>query len=329
MNNRVGWGIIGTGLIADLQVKDLLTAGLTVAAVGSRKQETADAFADRFDIPNRHGSYGDLVTDPTVDIVYVATPHPTHVDAALMAIEAGKHVLVEKPFTMNAAEARRIAAAAREKGVFLMEAMWTRFLPTMLRVMVLIREGAIGTPRVLISDHNQQIPRSKADRLHLPELGGGALLDLGIYPISFASSLFGAPASITARATFTDLGVDELTAMVFEYESGAQASLHTGFLALGPNIASVIGSEGRIDIDAVWYNQTSFTLYDRAGTAIERYEEKVTGRGMQFQALEAERCIRDGLSESPGMPLSESIAIMETMDEVRRQIGLTYPGLQE
>jgi predicted dehydrogenase len=195
--------------------------------------------------------------------------------------------------------------------------------------MALTHDGAIGTPRVLISDHNQYIPRSKAPRLHLPELGGGALLDLGIYPISFASSLFGTPASITARATFTDLGVDELNSMIFEYESGAQASLHTGFLALGPNVASVVGTEGRIDIDAVWYNQTSFTLCDRGGNSTERYEETITGRGMQFQALEAERCIQNGLTESPGMPVTESVSIMETMDEVRRQIGLTYPGLTE
>ena len=328
MSNQFGWGVIGTGGIAALQVSDLLTAGLRVSAVGSRREESARAFGERFGIPKAHGSYEALVAEPEVDIVYVATPHPMHVTAALLAIEAGKHVLLEKPFTMNASEARRVAEAAKAKGVFLMEAMWTRFLPTMTRVMELIRGGAIGPARVLLSDHNQYIPREKAVRLHEPELGGGALLDLGIYPISLASYLFGAPASVTARATFTELGVDELTAMIFEYETGAQASLHTGFLALGPNVASIVGTEGRIDIDSVWYTQTSFTLRDGAGEIVERYEEAVEGRGMQYQAQEVERCLREGLTTSPTMPVEESVAIMETMDEVRRQIGLTYPGLE-
>jgi predicted dehydrogenase len=326
MSTQPGWGIIGTGGIAALQVQDLLTAGMRVAAVGSRKKKTANAFADRFGIANRHGSYEELAADPDVDIVYVATPHPFHVSNTLTAIKAGKHVLVEKPFTINSAEARSITEAANEKGVFVMEAMWTRFLPTMTAVMERIRAGEIGTPRVLLADHNQYLPRTKAVRLHEPELGGGALLDLGIYPLSFASALFGLPNTVTARGTLTDLGVDELTAMILEYESGAQASLHTGFLTPGPNVASVIGTKGRIDLDAVWYNQTSFSRYDRDGMIVERYTDRIAGRGMQYQALEVERCIAAGLTESPVMPLSESVAIMETMDTVRKQIGVTYPS---
>ncbi|MCA1754490.1 MAG: Gfo/Idh/MocA family oxidoreductase, partial [Spirochaeta sp.] len=296
-----------------------------VVAVGSRKQAGADAFAERFGIPNRHGSYEALVADPEVDIVYVATPHSFHAANAHIAIEAGKHLLIEKAFTITAEQAKGLAAAAHEKGLFVMEAMWTRFLPSMTRIMELIHEGALGTPRVLLADHNQYIPRSKAVRLHDPALGGGALLDLGVYPISFASCIFGRPKAVTARATLTDEGVDELTAVILEYESGAQASLHCGFLAAGPNTASVIGSEGRIEIRAVWYNQTGFTLYDQAGAVVEQYSQEIEGRGMQFQAREVERCIHEGIAESSIMPLSESIEIMETMDEIRRQVGVVYP----
>lgn len=325
MSKTYGWGIIGTGGIAALQTQDLITAGLSVAAVGSRTPAAADEFADRFDIAHRHGSYEELATDPAVDIVYVATPHPMHTDNALLAIEAGKHVLVEKPFTLDVDGARRVAEAARAQGVFVMEAMWSRFLPSMANVMQRIGDGAIGTPRVLLADHNQYIPRSRAVRLHEPALGGGALLDLGIYPLSFASHIFGSPARITARGTLTELGVDELTAIVLEYESGAQASLHTGFLTPGPNVASVVGTEGRIDIDEVWYTHTTFTRYDRSGEVVERYQEPIEGRGMQYQALEVERCIREELAQSPTMPLDESVEIMETMDEIRRQIGVEYP----
>jgi len=325
MNEKLGWGVIGTGMIAALQVQDLISAGSRVAAVGSRQQAGAEAFAERFGIPNRHGSYEALVADPEVDIVYVATPHSFHAANAHIAIEAGKHLLIEKAFTITAEQAKGLAAAARAKGLFVMEAMWTRFLPSMTRIMELIHAGALGTPRVLLADHNQYIPRSKAVRLHDPALGGGALLDLGVYPISFASSIFGRPKAVTARATLTDEGVDELTAVILEYESGAQASLHCGFLAAGPNTASVIGSEGRIEIQAVWYNQTAFTLYDQAGAVVEQYSQEIEGRGMQFQAREVERCIHEGIAESSIMPLSESIEIMETMDEIRRQVGVVYP----
>ncbi len=326
MNDKLGWGVIGTGRIAGLQVRDLQAAERRVVAVGSRQQASAEVFAERFEIPNRHGSYDALVADPEVDIVYVATPHTFHAANAQIAIEAGKHLLIEKAFTITAEQAKGLAGAARRKGVFVMEAMWTRFLPSMTRVMELLHKGAIGTPRVLLADHNQYIPRSRALRVHDPALGGGALLDLGVYPVSFASSIFGQPKAVTARGTLTKDGVDELTAVILEYDSGAQASLHCGFLAAGPNTATVIGSEGRIEIESVWYNQTGFTLYNQAGVVVERYSHEIEGRGMQFQALEVERCINERISESSIMPLSESIEIMETMDEVRRQVGVVYPS---
>jgi len=325
MKETPGWGIIGTGWIASLQTADLQRAGCRVAAVGSRQQATSEAFGERYNIPHRHGSYDSLVQDPEVDIVYVATPHPMHLENALAAIAGGKHVLVEKAFTIDAAGARRIVAAAHAAGVFAMEAMWTRFLPSMARVVELVHSGAIGTPRVLLADHNQYIPYDRAPRVHELRLGGGALLDLGIYPISFASRLFGTPVAVTAKATLTKLGADEITSGIFEYSNGAQTVFQAGFLAPGPNVATIIGSDGYIVLDGVWYTQTSFTLYDRDSRIVERYTEKIDGRGMQYQALEVERCVRQGLTESPTMPLHETVSIMETMDAIRSQIGLVYP----
>jgi predicted dehydrogenase len=326
MNEKPGWGIIGTGTIAALQTADLQRVGCRVVAVGSREQATAEGFGERFNLPHCHGSYDSLVQDPEVDIVYVATPHPMHLENALAAIAAGKHVLVEKAFTVDAIGARLIVESAHAAGVFVMEAMWTRFLPSMVRVMELVRSGAIGTPRVLLADHNQYIPYERAPHLHELHLGGGALLDLGIYPISFASSIFGTPAAITAKATLTDRGADVITSGIFEYASGAQTTFQTGFLAPGPNVATIIGSDGYIVLDGVWYNQTSFTVYNRDSRLAERYEDTIEGRGMQYQALEVERCIRQGLPESPIMPLHETVSIMETMDTIRGQIGLVYPS---
>lgn len=326
MADKLRWGILGTGLIAKMFTSDIQAAGLQVSAVGSRTQESADRFASEFSIANSHGSYEALAADPEVDIIYVATPHPMHHENSLLAIAGGKHLLVEKAFTVNAKQATEIQDAASAAGVFVMEAMWTRFLPMMVEVRRIVESGAIGEIRAILADHNQFIPMERAARLHLPELGGGALLDLGIYPISFAFDLLGKPKTVTAKATLTDLGVDELLAMIFEYESGAQASMHSGFMALGPNTASVIGSEGRIDIDQVWYNQTSFTHFDQAGQQVARYEDKIVGRGMQYQAFEVEKCIEAGLKDSPQLSLNESIEIMATMDEIRRQIGVKYPG---
>jgi predicted dehydrogenase len=293
--------------------------------VGSRSQDSADRFAAEYSIPNAHGSYEALCASPDVDAVYVATPHPMHADNAILAIEHGKHVLVEKPFTLNATEAEQIREAASRRGVFVMEAMWTRFLPMMRRIMEIVESNAIGTPRVLLADHNQYLPWEKARRVQDPELGGGALLDLGIYPLSFANRVFGDPATVTARGTLTEHGVDEMVAMTLEYGDGAQAVLHTGSLTAGPNTAALIGTDGWIAIDSVWYNQTTFSRYDREGAVVERYTDRVDGRGMQYQALEVERCVAVGETESPTMSLAETVSIMRTMDEIRRQIGVIYP----
>ena len=318
------WGILGTGYIAGLQVSDLVGNGFSVHAVGSRSDEAAARFAAEFGIGSAHGSYEDLVRDPDVDAVYISTPHPFHYENSLLALNAGKHVLVEKPFAMNAWQAREIVDLAESKGLVAMEAMWTRYLPHMVRIRELVRSGVLGEVRTVIADHNQNLPKDPAHRLNNPELGGGALLDLGIYPVSFAFDVLGAPVNIRAAASMTATGVDRQTAMIFEYADGQQALLHCALDTAGPNRASVIGTEGSIEIAPVWYSPTTFTRYDADGNVIERFEEPVPGRGMQYQAEALERLVRAGATANDILPARESVLVMEAMDEVRRQIGLSY-----
>ena len=327
MTDALRWGILATGGIAHQFAGDLVKNGFLVQAVGSRSQASADAFAAEFGIPTAHSSYEALVADPDVDIIYVSTPHPFHAANAALALKAGKHVLVEKPITVNAAEARTLAALAESKNLLLLEAMWTRFLPHMARIRELIAAGALGEVRSLIADHTQDLPDDPSHRINALALGGGALLDLGIYPISFASALFGPPETILASATFKDTGVDAQVATIFKYAGGQIASLLSASDTKGPNTASILGTAGRIDIDEVWYSPTSFRLYNSANEVIEAYETPAyVGRGMHFQAVEAERLVAAGQTTSPLLTLTESVQIMETLDAIRAQIGLVYPG---
>src|SRR3954465_2318315 len=251
------WGVIGTGGIAASFVRD--AAGLPdtrIVAVGSRSQESADRFGDQHGVPRRHPSYQSLVEDPGIDAVYVATPHPLHAQNALAAIAAGKHVLVEKAFTMNAAEAVSVVEAARAADVFCMEAMWTRFLPHAVRIRRLIADGAIGEVRTVAADLGMNFPPDPGHRLYAPELGGGALLDLGIYPVSWASMVLGTPNRVQAIADSAFTGVDAQTSILLGYESGAHAVLNCTLRALGSTRASIVGTDGRIEIDGAFYHPT-------------------------------------------------------------------------
>ncbi|MDQ0076212.1 Gfo/Idh/MocA family protein [Arthrobacter oryzae] len=323
-DGQIRWGILGTGFIADLQTQDLLENGFTVQAVGSRSMESSRAFGDKYSIPTAHDSYEALVADPDVDVIYVATPHPFHHANALLALNAGKHVLVEKAFTINAREAREIVELAGSKGLVALEAMWSRFLPHMIRLREIIRDGTIGEIRKVIASHNQNLPKDPAHRLNDPALGGGALLDLGVYPVSFAFDIFGTPETIRASASMTATGVDRQTAAIFEYAGGRQAILDCELDAAGPNRAVVIGTEGWIDIEATWYNPTPFTVFDTHGNVLERFDQPVNSRGMQFQAAELERLVSEGATAGSILPPGETVAIMAAMDEIRRQIGLSY-----
>jgi predicted dehydrogenase len=322
----IRWGILATGGIAHAFARDLaLEPDGEVVAVGSRSRASADAFGDEFGVPRRHASYQALVSDPDVDAVYVSTPHPGHHDAALLAINAGKAVLVEKPFAMDAGQAREMIDAARDRGTFLMEAMWTRFLPHIERLREILAAGTLGDVVYLTAEHGQWFPHDPQFRLFAPELGGGALLDLGIYPVSFASLVLGTPARVTAVSDPAFTGVDATTSMIFQYDGGAHAVLTTTLLAASGNPAAIYGTEARIEIDGWFYTPTTFRVITRDGTELERYAKPYEGRGLHGEAAEVGRCLRAGLLESPLMPLDETYTIMQTMDEVRRQIGLSYP----
>jgi predicted dehydrogenase len=319
------WGILATGGIAHAFARDLRTAGLDVAAVGSRRRDAADAFAGEFEIPRAHDSYQALVEDAGVDIVYVATPHPSHAENAILALEHGKHVIVEKPFTLTGAEADRVRDAARSAGLLAMEAMWTRYLPHMHRVRELVRTGAVGDVRTVFADHTQKISSDPAHRLNALELGGGALLDLGIYPISFAWDILGAPTTISAQARLSETGADTEVATIFTHASGAVSTTTTSSRAAGPNTAHIVGDQARIDIDRVFYSPTTFRLTRPDGEVAEVFESRVDGRGMQFQALAAERFVAEGRTDSDILPLDETVAIMHALDAIRVQIGVKYP----
>lgn len=319
------WGLLGTGGIAKDFARDLLQlAGHSVAAAGSRSLPTAKLFAADFPGCSAHGSYEDLVRDTTLDAIYVATPHPFHAANTLLALRAGRPVLCEKPFAINAAQAKLMIDTARSSKLALMEAMKTRFLPHIHQVREILASGLLGDIHLVQADHGQRLAPLKIPRLELPELAGGALLDLAVYPISLAHLVLGAPAKVTASASFTALGVDGQTSAIFDYASGAQAVLTANMLVTTPCAATINGSLGRIEIDRNFYSPTSMRMILNDGT-VTQYPSDYQGGGLREEAREFARVVRAGLMESPYLTHHETLEIMQSMDEVRRQINLTYP----
>ena len=310
------WGYLGAGGIADIIAADFQIAGLAIEAVATRDIARTNAFADKFNIPRRHPDYSALVNDPEIDVIYISTVQTLHREHALLAIEAGKHVLLEKPFTTIAADAHAIYDAAKRKGVFVMEAMWTRFLPSMDAIFEVINSGLIGTPHYVYGDHSQDLSIEKVPRLWNREQGGGAHLDLGIYPVSFAIRVLGFPDSVAGKSIMTDTGVDAATAAVMHYKSGSLAMINSCMTMAGSIRAEVHGTKGRIEIDGSFYEQTSFRVYDIDRKLIKSYDEKIQGRGMQFQGLHLEECVAKGLTESPIMSLADTVKIIEVMEEI-------------
>ncbi|HEX4789215.1 MAG TPA: Gfo/Idh/MocA family oxidoreductase [Actinospica sp.] len=328
MADRIRWGIAGTGGIAAAFAEDLeLLPDAEIVAVGSRSQAAAAGFAERFGIAHRHVGYSALAADPEVDAVYVAVPHTAHCEAALAAIGGGKAVLVEKPFTVNAAEAERMIVAARTAGTFLMEAMWVRFLPHLTYVRELLADGRIGEIRSVLADRGELLSTDPLHRINNPLLGGGALLDLGIYPVSFASMATGGlqPERVEAVARMTGTGVDAHASMLFVYPGGAHGVISTSLDARSPNAASINGTDGRIVIPRPWGRISPVELIMNDGTTLVTTLPH-EGHGLRHQAAEVARALRAGETESPVVPLDESLAVMRTLDLVRERIGLVYPG---
>ncbi|MFG2768866.1 Gfo/Idh/MocA family protein [Streptomyces sp. NPDC048350] len=325
MGKTVRWGVLATGGIAAKFAGDLLAADdAEVVAVASRTEASARAFADRFGIPKAYGSWAALVADPDVDVVYVATPHHAHREAAGLALEAGKAVLCEKALTLNAREAEELAALARDRGLFLMEAMWMYCNPLVRQLAELVRDGAIGEVRTVQADFGLAGPFAAGHRLRDPAVGGGALLDLGVYPVSFAHLLLGEPDSVQAHALLSPEGVDLNTGMLLGWSSGASALLSCSLVAETPLTASVTGSAGRIDVPAGFFFPDRFTLR-RPGREPEEFVLDGDRQSLLPEAAEVARCVRAGLTESPLVPLEGSLAVMRTLDAVRDRIGVRYP----
>jgi predicted dehydrogenase len=318
------WGILGPGGIARAFAKDLqLLDGHEVAAVGSRTLSNAQEFAKRFG-GTAYGSYEELVADLTVDAIYVATPHPSHKDNVISALNAGKPVLCEKPFAVNAQEAREMVLAAEKNGVALMEAMWARFLPHYAHVREIIASGVLGQILTVQADHGQRLADRNIPRLIEPSLAGGALLDLGIYPVSFAHMILGNPAKITASAVLTDKGVDAQTSMIFDYADGAQAILTTTMIEQTPCRAVVAGVNGWLEIDRTFYNPTSMRVVLLDGS-VTQYPHTYTGHGLREQAEAFKKLVQSGKYQSEILTWKDTVDIMGTLDAVRSQIGLRYP----
>ena len=310
---------MGTGWIAARFVGSLQAhSSQQVVAVGSRNRETADVFARRSGIERAHGSYQDLVADPDVDVIYVATPHNAHLEGALLALEAGKHAVVEKPLAVNAGEARKIASAAAGRNLFCMEAHWTTFLPKYDVLQQLLDSGVLGDVRTVVADFGEGFP--PAHRIFRPDLAGGPMLDLGTYLVSLVVTVFGSsPDEIVARSSKLDCGVMGQTAMIMTY-GDRQAALHTTILANTPTGATIAGTKATITLDGPFYQPGGFTLTAVDGAQTLRYEEPRSAHdgGLHYQAAEAARRIVNQEQESPLRPLALSIETIAIMDEVRR-----------
>lgn len=318
------WAILGPGGIARAFAKDLgHLDGHSIGAVGSRSLSNAENFAAEFG-GKAYGSYEELVNDPSVDAVYVATPHPAHHDNVIMSLNAGKPVLCEKPFSVNAAQALAMVEAASKNQVALMEAMWARFLPHYAKVREIVASGVLGQILSIHADHGQRLADRGVARLVEPSLAGGALLDLGIYPISFAHMILGNPTSITSSAVMTEKGVDAQSSMIFSYKDGAQAVLTTTMMEQTPCRAVVAGLNGWLEIDRTFYNPAGMRVVMNDGTVTE-YPNTYAGHGLREQAESFKQLVQSGKLESEILTWQDTIDIMKSMDTVRQQIGLKYP----
>ncbi len=325
MQDVIRWGILGTGNIATSFAKGVMTMpDAELAAVGSRSQATADAYGDQFNINRRYASYEGLVNDPEVDVVYIATPHAMHLENMLLCFEAGKPVLCEKPFTINAAQARQAIMRARELGLFAMEATWMRFTPLMVELRRQLIAGVIGELRMVNADFGIRVEFDPTFRLFDPILGGGGMLDVGVYPLSLAQMVLGTPTQVTGLAELGQTGIDEQSACILSYSGGQLAVLHNAIRTETPQEATIMGTEGWIRIHAPWWMPQALTIH-KPGENEQQVEIPFAADGYTYEAAEVHRALHAGMLESELMPLDETVAILETMDTLRGQWGMHYP----
>lgn len=323
------WGIIGLGKIARQFADDLrLLPNARLHAVASTSAERASVFAAEFGAVHAFGRYEDMVLCPDLDVVYVATPHPFHCENTLLCLENGLPVLCEKPFAMNMNEARRMVAAARRNRVFLMEALWTRFIPAIEQVFQRVENGEIGTLHTIKADLGFKMPFDPQSRVYKKSLGAGSLLDLGIYPALLAVSLFGKPEpeNICAAATFTSTDVDESCAFTFQYPAGRLAIGHSTIAANTSLGAYLYGTEGTIFLHPRWHHTQKLTIsrYDGRQESFQDLEIPYVGRGYSYEAAHVMQCLDNELLESEIVPLELSLDLVETLETIRGKVGLVY-----
>jgi predicted dehydrogenase len=322
----VRWGILGAGHIARKFAADLLLSpDCRMTAVASRSREKAEGFAAQFDIPRRHGDYQALAYDPEVDVVYIATPHAFHRDHVILCLQAGKSVLCEKPFALNSTQAHEMADIALKADRFLMEAMWTRFMPHILALCKTVRSGAIGEILTLTADFGFRGTGHPDGRLFSSALGGGALLDVGIYPITLAFLIFGQPRTVQSMAHIGATGVDEQCGMLLGYDNGGMAVLSASIIDQTAQEAVISGTGGRILVHTPWWRSSRFTLHAE-GCEPETVQLPIQGNGFVYEIAETVKCLLEGKRESEIMPLSETLAVMSVMDRMRESWGMKYPS---
>ena len=300
-----------------------LTPDSELLAIGSRSKEKAEAFGSAHNIPRRYSSYEELARDPDIDIVYVASPHNLHKDNTILCLEHGKAVLCEKPIAVNAREAEQMVRTAREKKLFLMEAMWTRFLPIMTKLKEQVDAGAIGEIRMIMADFGFRASADPASRLFNPELAGGGLLDVGVYTVALASWIFGEPTRVVSMAHIGETGVDEQCAGILGYDNGRLAIVASAVRTGTPHEATLSGTDGTIRVHTPWWCPSRMTV--TAGGKSELIEAPFGDNGFEYEASEAVRCLLGGKLESEVISLDESLSIMRIMDTMRGQWGLKYP----
>jgi predicted dehydrogenase len=324
VSETIRWGVVGPGRIADKVTEDFPhVEGAEPVAVASRDLARAEEFAARHGIGRAHGSYRAIIEDPDVDVLYLATPHPMHHAAALAAIDAGKALMVEKAFTATVAGAVEVIERARSAGIFVMEAMWTRFQPAVVAVRELIAEGAIGDIRSVQADLGILRPWDPSDRLFSLELGGGSVLDLGVYPISFAQMLLGDPVRVTAGGSTLPTGVDAEAAVLLEFGDGRTATLTCSLRGQLPGSARVFGTEGWIDVLPRFHHPETIVLH-RDEAEPETITRPRTGGGYAHELLEVTECLRGGRTESAVMPLADTLVVQDVMGQVLEQLGVRH-----
>lgn len=323
--NKIRWGILATGWIAE-QLAEAINSqpDAECLAVGSRSQESADKFGDTWHIPRRYPTYEALAADPDVDVIYIATPHNLHTENMKLCLNAGKHVLCEKPLTVNAAQAKECLDLAQEKGLFLMEAMWMKFIPAIRQMQKWVANGRIGTIYLVQANFAFNIPFNPQGRLYDPALAGGALLDMGIYPATLAHLVLGKPDQILSAAHFGETGVDELNSAIWQYDRGAQAILLSTQRLERPCNAFITGSQGYIKLHKNFWHSQTLTL-KQSGSKPEVVQMPYEGNGYGYQVREVHDCLRAGKLESAVVTHADTLEIMTLLDEMRGQWGLVYP----